>query len=125
MYSFGATTGKLRWSNGTGDIIYSSAAVWRGNIQVGSYDGTFRALDARTGHTDWSYDSHGRISGSATIVGRAVYFASLGRRRTYALGISTGRVLWEWGSGSFDPVISDGHNIYLTGYSGLYGLAPY
>ena len=27
-------------------------------------------------------------------------------------------------TGSFDPVISDGINIYLTGYTGLYGLAP-
>jgi hypothetical protein len=27
-------------------------------------------------------------------------------------------------TGSFDPVISDGQDIYLTGYTGLYGLAP-
>ena len=130
IYSYDAGTGHLDWAVQTGNYVYASPAVTDApglgpTIYLGSYDGTFRALNARTGHVDWSYDSHGRISGSATIVGRTVYFASLGRRRTYALGISTGRVLWEWGSGSFDPVISDGHNIYLTGYSGLYGLAPY
>ncbi len=27
-------------------------------------------------------------------------------------------------TGAFDPVISDGKNIYLTGYTGLFGLAP-
>jgi hypothetical protein len=53
-----------------------------------------------------------------------VYFADLGTRRTYALGISTGRLEWEWGSGSFDPAISDGQNLYLTGFSGLYALSP-
>ena len=82
------------------------------------------ALNARTGHVDWTYDAGGRISGSATIIGRTVYFADLGNRRTYGLGISTGRKQFEWRSGSFDPVISDGQNIYLPGYSGLYALAP-
>ena len=42
-----------------------------------------------------------------------------------ALGISTGRLEWEWGAGTFDPVISDGENIYLTGHSGVYALTPH
>ena len=93
-------------------------------IYLGSYDGTFYALNARSGHIAWKFDAHGKISGSATIVGRTVYFADLGTHRTYGLGISTGRVSFEKGTGSFDPVISDGKNIYLTGLEGLYALAP-
>ena len=93
-------------------------------IYLGSYNGTFYAINARTGHVSWRFNAHGRISGSATIVGRTVYFADLGTHRTYGLGISTGRVLFEDDTGAFDPVISDGTNIYLTGYSGLFGLAP-
>jgi hypothetical protein len=33
-------------------------------------------------------------------------------------------MLFEADTGAFDPVISDGTNIYLTGYSSLFGLAP-
>jgi outer membrane protein assembly factor BamB len=129
IYAYDAGNGSLDWAVQTGNYVYSSPAVADApglgpTIYLGSYDGTFRALNARTGHVDWTYDAGGRISGSATIIGRTVYFADLGNRRTYGLGISTGRKQFEWRSGSFDPVISDGQNIYLTGYSGLYALAP-
>jgi hypothetical protein len=33
-------------------------------------------------------------------------------------------VLFEKGTGAFDPVISDGTDVYLTGDTGLYGLEP-
>ena len=55
---------------------------------------------------------------------QTVYFADLGQHRTYGLGISTGRPLFQMDTGAFDPVISDGSDIYLTGYTGLYALAP-
>jgi outer membrane protein assembly factor BamB len=93
-------------------------------LYAGSYDGTFYALNARTGQISWTFDGHGRISGSATIIGRIVYFSDLGTHRTYGLGISTGRMLFEKDTGAFDPVISDGTDVYLTGDTGLYALAP-
>jgi outer membrane protein assembly factor BamB len=109
--------------------VYSSPAVTNApglgpTVYLGSYDGTFYALNARSGQIAWTFNAHGRISGSATIIGRTVYFADLGDHRTYGLGISTGRLLFELGTGAFDPVISDGQDIYLTGYSGLYAFAP-
>jgi outer membrane protein assembly factor BamB len=129
VYAYDASTGKLDWAVQTGAYVYSSAAVTNApglgpTIYLGSYSGTFYALNARSGHISWQFDAHGRISGSATIVGRIVYFADLGQHRTYGLGISTGRVLFEMDTGAFDPVISDGKDIYLTGYTSLYGLAP-
>jgi outer membrane protein assembly factor BamB len=129
VYAYDASTGKLDWAYQTGAYVYASPAVTNApglgpTIYLGSYDGRFYALDARSGHVDWSYDAHGRISGSATIVGRTVYFADLGTRRTTGLGISTGRVVFSMHTGSFDPVITDGKDLYLTGYTGLYGLAP-
>jgi outer membrane protein assembly factor BamB len=113
----------------TGAYVYASPAVTNAPglgpaIYVGSYDGTFYALNARSGSIDWEYHAGGKISGSATIIGNVVYFADLSEHRTYGLGISTGRMLFEKHTGAFDPVISDGTNIYLTGYTGLYGLAP-
>ena len=129
VYAYDAASGKLDWAVQTGAYVYASPAVTnapgRGpTIYVGSYDGTFYALDARSGQIAWKFDAGGRISGSATIIGKVVYFADLGSHRTYGLGISTGKVAFEDGTGSFDPVISDGQDIYLTGYTGLYALAP-
>jgi outer membrane protein assembly factor BamB len=129
VYAYDAATGKLDWAVQTGAYVYASPAVTNAPglgpmIYLGSYDGTFYALNARSGRVAWKFDAHGKISGSATIVGRNVYFADLGTHRTYGLGISTGRVTFEKGTGSFDPVISDGKNIYLTGLEGLYALAP-
>lgn len=129
VYAYDASSGKLDWAVQTGDYVYSSPAVTNApglgpTIYLGSYDGTFYAINARSGHVSWRFNAHGKISGSATIVGRIVYLADLGQHRTYGLGISTGRVLFEMDTGAFDPVISDGKDIYLTGLSGLYGLAP-
>lgn len=129
IYAYDASDGKLDWAVQTGAYVYASPAVTNApglgpTVYLGSYDGIFYALNARTGKVSWQFNAHGRISGSATIVGRTVYFADLGDHRSYGLGISTGRVLFEIDTGKFDPVISDGKDIYLTGYSSLYRLAP-
>jgi outer membrane protein assembly factor BamB len=129
VYAYDASSGKLDWAVQTGAYVYASPAVANApglgpTIYLGSYDGTFYALDARSGRTDWRYDAGGRISGSATIVGRMVYFADLGTHRTTGLGISTGKVVFSMNTGSFDPVITDDHYLYLSGITGLYALAP-
>jgi outer membrane protein assembly factor BamB len=129
IYAYDASTGKLDWAVQTGAYVYASPAVTNApglgpTIYLGSYNGIFYAINARSGHVSWHFNAHGRISGSATIVGRTVYFSDLGTHHTYGLGISTGRMLFEADTGAFDPVISDGTNIYLTGYSSLFGLAP-
>jgi outer membrane protein assembly factor BamB len=129
VYAYDASSGRLDWAVQTGAYVYSSPAVTDApglgpTVYIGSYDGNFYALNARTGHISWKYSAGGRISGSPTIIGRHVYFADLGDHRTFGLGISTGRVTFDWYPGSFDPVISDGHNLFVTGTTGLYSLAP-
>jgi outer membrane protein assembly factor BamB len=129
IYAYDAATGNLDWAYQTGAYVYASPAVTNApglgpTIYLGSYDGNFYALNARTGHVDWTFDAGGKISGSATIVGRYVYFSDLGTHLTYGLGISTGHVAFKMDTGAFDPVISDGKRIFLTGYTGLYDLAP-
>jgi outer membrane protein assembly factor BamB len=129
MYAYDASSGKLDWAVQTGNYVYASPAVTNApglgpTIYFGSYDGTFYALNARSGHVSWQFPAGGRISGSATVIGSIVYFADLGDRRVYGLGVSTGRTVFKLDTGGFDPAISDGHNVYLTGYSGLFGMAP-
>ena len=129
VYAYDASSGKLDWAVQTGAYVYSSPAVTNApglgpTVYVGSYDGTFYAINARSGHVAWTFNGHGRISGSPTILGRIVYFAVLGSKRTYGLGISTGRVFYETFRGTFDPIISDSQRVYETGSTGIYGLAP-
>ncbi len=129
VYAYDASSGRLDWAVQTGAYVYASPAVTNApglgpTIYLGSYDGAFYALSARSGRIDWRFNAHGKISGSATIVGRTVYFADLGTHQTYGLGISTGRPDFELDTGAFDPVISDGKNIYLTGLEALYAFTP-
>jgi outer membrane protein assembly factor BamB len=129
VYSFAADSGKLAWRKGTGSYVYASAAAaavpgTAPTVYVGSYDGHFYALDARSGSERWSYAAGGKISGSATVVGDIVYFSNLAARTTIGLGVRTGKLVFHFGRGAFNPVVSDGKRIYLTGYSTLYALEP-
>jgi outer membrane protein assembly factor BamB len=129
MYSFSAETGKLAWRRGTGSYVYASPAVaqvpgGQPTVYFGSYDGTFYALDARSGATRWTHKDGGKISGAATIIGGIVYYSNWGRRDTTALGARTGRVVWKSPRGAFNPVVSNGSTIYLTGFSSVAAFEP-
>src|SRR5207248_4341533 len=121
MYSFGVASGKLRWSNGTGDFIYSSAAVWRRTVMIGSYDGTFYSLDAATGDVRWRFHAGGKISGSPSVIDGIVYFSTLSGR-TFALNARTGKLVWSYPVGEYAAVVASKKRLYLVGYSNLYAL---
>jgi outer membrane protein assembly factor BamB len=129
MYSFSAASGKLAWSKSTGGYVYASPAVAQlpGGaplVYAGSYSGRFYAFDARSGAVRWSRGGNGRISGGATVIGDIVYYADLGNKRTIGLGARTGRKVFEHERGSYNPVVSDGETIFLTGYHAMYALQP-
>jgi len=88
------------------------------------HDGSFYALDARNGHERWKHNAGGKISGSATVVGRTVYFANLGKRNTRGLDAKTGKVVFKFKRGGFTPVVSDGRRLYLTGWASQYAFVP-
>jgi outer membrane protein assembly factor BamB len=129
MYSFSSDDGKLAWTKGTGNYVYSSPAVaqvpgGRPTVYFGSYDGNFYAVDARSGRVRWKHHDGGKISGGVTVVGDIVYYSNIGKRDTTGLGARTGREVFHMGRGAFNPVVSDGRTIFLTGYSSLYALRP-
>ena len=72
----------------------------------------------------WDYGAGGRISGAATIVGNIVYFSNLAEKSTTGLDVRTGKPVWKVARGAFNPVISDGRRIYLTGYASQYAFVP-
>jgi outer membrane protein assembly factor BamB len=129
VYSFSAATGKLAWRTGTGGYVYASAAVaqvpgGKPTVYIGSYDARFYALDAQSGKVRWKHNAPGRISGAATVVGDIVYFGDLKSRTTTGLGARTGRKVFRFGRGGFNPVVSDGRNLYVVGYASLSQLRP-
>jgi outer membrane protein assembly factor BamB len=129
VYSFAQKTGELGWATGTGAYVYSSAAVadvpgLGPTVYLGSYDGNFYAFDARSGSTRWTHRAGGRISGSPTIVGNVVYFSDLGSRTTIGLDLRSGKQVYFFPDGAFNPVIADPGALYMTGYSKLYQLLP-
>jgi outer membrane protein assembly factor BamB len=123
VYSFGAASGKLRWSHGTGSYVYGSPAVWEQLVLIGSHDRRFYALDAATGDVVWRFDAAGRIAGSATVLDGVVYFSTL-NQRTFALDARTGKELWRWNDGKYAGVIGGRQRMYLTGHTRLYAMLP-
>lgn len=122
MYSFGATSGDLRWSTSTGGYVYSSPAVWHERVYAGSYSDDFYCFDAATGAVLWSFHANGPISGSPTILDGIVYFSTLAGE-TYGLDATTGAQLWSFADGKYSPVVADAKHVYLVGYTRIYGLA--
>jgi outer membrane protein assembly factor BamB len=130
VYSFVASNGQLAWRHSTGNYVYAAPAVGTvprlgPTVFIGSYDGNFYALDARSGSVNWSHRDGGRISGAPTVVGKIVFYSSLGNHNTLGLDVSTGKRVWMFPHGAFNPVISDGKRIYLTTNSNVLCLIPH
>jgi outer membrane protein assembly factor BamB len=129
VYSFAEKTGQLAWATGTGAYVYASAAVDNTpglgpTIYLGSYDGNFYAFDAKSGAIRWKHAAGGKISGSATIVGNVIYYSDLGTKTTAGLDVRTGRKVFSFPDGAFNPVVADDGAIYLSGYTMLYQMLP-
>jgi outer membrane protein assembly factor BamB len=129
VYSFVAKSGQLAWRHGTGSYVYAAPAVGTvpglgATVYIGSYDGNFYALNARTGGVRWTHRDGGKISGAPTVVGKVVYYSSLGNHNTLGLNATNGNRVWTYPFGAFNPVISDGKRIYLTLNSNVVGLVP-
>ena len=129
VYSFSARTGRLGWATTTGAYVYSSPAVANTpglgpTVYIGSYDGHLYAFNARTGAVRWSHPAGGRISGSPQIIGDVVYYDNLGSKTTAGLNARTGKQVFSFHDGAFNPAITNGHVVFLVGYSMLYELLP-
>jgi outer membrane protein assembly factor BamB len=129
MYSFDQQTGRLVWSHSTSNYVYAGAVAARTadtppTVYFGSYDGTFYALDARTGSERWSQHDLGSISGAASLIGDTVYVADLQHTSTYGFDATNGHKVFEYSDGAYNPVISNGQDLFLTGYKTLYDLRP-
>jgi len=130
VYSFVEKTGALAWSHSTGAEVYSSPAVADTphappTVFIGSEDKHFYALDARTGAVRWEHYINGIILGSPSVVDRTVYVSGIGPNiGTFGYAVNKGQQVFANDQGEYNPVISDGKRIYLTGTSTIRAFKP-
>ncbi|HKH15100.1 MAG TPA: PQQ-binding-like beta-propeller repeat protein, partial [Solirubrobacterales bacterium] len=120
----------LAWSQSTGAEVYSSPAVADTphsppSVYIGSQDKRFYALDAKTGDIRWEHPMNGNILGSSSVVDSTVYVSVIGPNiGTYGYAVNKGNRVFYSEQGEYNPVISDGQAIYLTGYSTIRAFKP-
>jgi outer membrane protein assembly factor BamB len=125
VYSFEADSGEIAWSHSTGDWVYPAPAVAdtkraKPTVYIGSKDQNFYALDADTGEVRWQKDLGGIVLGAASVIGEVVYVGVIGPNiGTIGFDAKTGKKVFEHELGEYNPVISDGRRLYLTGTSGI------
>jgi outer membrane protein assembly factor BamB len=129
VYSFEASTGEIAWTVSTGAAVYAAPAVadtpdTPPTVYIGSADGSLYALNADTGDEIWSAEVGGLISGAGSVVGDIIYVSAVNTDSTKGFAIKSGEQVFGIGKGEYNPVISDGRRIYLTGYAGLTKLTP-
>jgi outer membrane protein assembly factor BamB len=128
VYSFVASTGQIAWTSTMPDWAYGSPGTGYGKVFATSYDGTFAAMDARTGRRLWTHKLPYRSLSSAVVIGGLVYVADMGARHasghTYAFNPSTGRRVWTFNDGEYHgPIVADG-KLIVPGFTKLYALRP-
>jgi outer membrane protein assembly factor BamB len=130
VYSFDEDTGELAWSQSTGYWVYSApavAAVPGGppTVYIGSLDKTFYAMDARTGAIRWKHYIGGVMIGAPSVVGNVVYVGVIGPNNgTIGYDADNGQQVFKHELGEYNPVISDGARLYITGTSNIRAFAP-
>jgi outer membrane protein assembly factor BamB len=129
VYSFSAATGQIAWTVSTGAAVYSAPAVadtpdTPPTVYIGSADGSLYALNADSGDEIWTAEVGGLISGAGSVVGDIVYVSAVNTDSTKGFAIRSGEQVFGIGRGEYNPVISDGRRMYLTGYAGITKLTP-
>jgi outer membrane protein assembly factor BamB len=128
IYSWEKESGDLAWSQTIGGEVYAGAvAADTPNTEPSVYFGVFGgseffSIDARSGDVNWSSDSGGSVIGAASLIGETVYVANLDTTETYAYNAANGDRIWTFRDGAYNPVVSDGKRLYLTGYKTIYSL---
>jgi outer membrane protein assembly factor BamB len=129
VYSFDLSDGELAWTYSTGGYAYSAPTVASTKhspptVYIGSFDGNIYALNAKNGEVRWSRSTGGQVVGSLSAVGEIVYVAEFTNQRTIGYMMRSGRKVFTYPKGTYTPIVSDGHDLFLTGYSSITALEP-
>ena len=125
VYALDFKTGKKRWENHTGGKVYSTPAVGKGMVVVGSSDHYIYGFSAKDGALKWRTETGKAVLGSPVIAdGIAFIGGSDGTFR--ALEVESGRVKWTFdgveGYVSSRPLLYDDFVIFGSWNNGFYAL---
>ena len=90
LYAVDAKTKNIIWQNAIGAT--SDPAVANGIVYIGSFAGSFNALNAQTGAPIWQYGEALDVDTSPVVADGIVYFSSY--PYVYALDARTGALIW-------------------------------
>jgi outer membrane protein assembly factor BamB len=107
-------------------VSLPSVAVVNGVVYVGSNDGTYYALNARSGAKLWSFQTAGNFeTSSPAVVNGVVYVGGGAGDNVYALNASSGAKLWSFTTGSevySSPAVVNGVVYIGSGDGNIYAL---
>jgi len=129
FHAWDEDNGSEDWSTSTSGYVYSGATAAKApgtppSVYFGSYDGTVYALNARTGSRRWSRSAAGPVSGAGSMIGGVFYAGDLKTTETFGFRARDGKPVFQSCDGAYNPVISDGRRLYLTGVNVVYSLHP-
>ncbi len=102
VYALDASSGALRWSFETGNVVHASPGVADGVVYIGSWDRNLYALNATTGALVWKFqtgddtDTYNQvgIASSAAVAAGTVFFGCRDGH-FYAVDARTGARKWD------------------------------
>lgn len=114
IYAIDAKSGRIRWTTDIPGYVYTTPTISGGRLFVANYVGEVYAFNALNGRRMWKRKLGGTFSGSPTVIGDLLYVSSLSRQRTWALGVGSGRIRWQYPDGRYVSGIASERAIYLS-----------
>jgi outer membrane protein assembly factor BamB len=93
VVAWDADSGRELWRHKSAAVESSPLLVGK-LLYVGSWDGTFYALNARTGKVQWTFDASASMTGSAAY-DLGMVFAGTDDGHLFALDARTGKLRWQ------------------------------
>lgn len=95
-----ASTGATVWTDAiTGETTVNGLTTSGGVVYVGASDGTVHALDARTGHSEWTQSLDASVDTSPAVAGETVVVGTASQPNVltvYGLDPETGAKQWQF-----------------------------
>ncbi|MGX1751957.1 outer membrane protein assembly factor BamB family protein [Sphingobacterium sp. NPDC055346] len=125
VYALDLKTGKKQWTFKTAGKVYSTPAVHKGVVVVGSSDHFIYGINAKTGKELWKLQADKAVLGSPVVKnGKAYIGASDGIFR--CIDVKTGNLIWSFnevqGYVSTLPTLADNKVIFGSWKNGFYAL---
>lgn len=125
VYALDLKTGKQQWTFKTAGKVYSTPAVHKGVVVVGSSDHFIYGIHAKTGKELWKLEADKAVLGSPAVKnGKAYIGASDGIFR--CIDVKTGKLIWSYkdvqGYVSTLPTLADNKVIFGSWKNGFYAL---